>query len=359
MPSVALPDKPLISVLMPVYNAGRYVADAIGSILAQTYPHFELIIADDGSTDGSTDIIREYAARDARIRPLFLKHSGVARTLNTGLSSVRGDLIARMDADDVALPHRFAVQWEWMRRTGVDICGSCVKKFGEEDRLTWYPETHTAICHEMLFRVGLLHPTVLMRAAILKTHSYDEQAKLEDHEIFTRLAPLYRMGNVPQVLLKHRCHKQQLRQAQAAALYKDFRKFRRPYFHALFPEASAEDCIAITQVSEKEPFSTPAELERAGAWLVRLARTPDAFLRQRMADRWQAACQRSSRLGLDCYRLYRQIAPGFGIGPDRGVFKLWLTCVLKLSPESATYLFLTRVKRRLTAPTHGRKQAER
>src|SRR3954454_7619470 len=70
-------DKPLISVVMPVYNAERYVADAINSILTQTYPHFEFIVVDDGSTDGSAAIVRDFAARDARIRPLFMAHGGL------------------------------------------------------------------------------------------------------------------------------------------------------------------------------------------------------------------------------------------------------------------------------------------
>src|SRR5262245_55079183 len=106
--SLGVPAQPLISVVMPVYNAERYVADAIASILAQTYAQFEFIIVDDGSTDGSAAIVRAFAARDARVRPLFLTHYSIGRARNAGIALTQGGLIAHMDADDIALPERLA-----------------------------------------------------------------------------------------------------------------------------------------------------------------------------------------------------------------------------------------------------------
>src|SRR5262245_17472752 len=157
-------DGPLISVVMTVYNAERYVANAIRSVLAQTYPHFELIIADDGSTDGSAAIVRDFASSDDRIHSLILSHGGTARARNAAVGVAGGALIAYMDADDIALPERFATQLTWMRRTGVEVCGSCVKRFGDENSLLWFPEGHAAIRHELVFRIGILLPTLLIHA---------------------------------------------------------------------------------------------------------------------------------------------------------------------------------------------------
>lgn len=339
---------PLISVVMPVYNAERYVANAIRSILEQTYSYFELIIVDDGSTDDTTEIISTFATNDTRIRLICLAHGGGPRAANAGIAVARGKLIARMDADDIALPERFAVQLAWMQKTDVDICGSCIKRFGAEDGLIWFPETHEAIRHELLFRVGILHPTMIIRADILKKHPYDEKTYHDDYELLTRLAPIFRMGNVQQVLLKHRCHTQQSNVVYRDQFIAEQRQFRRTYFHTLFPQATTDDYTAIELAAEKTPAVNPVELELAGKWLARLAQTPDNFLRERMARRWLATCQRSAHLGSACYRLYRQIAPEFGFAAIKGQLKLRLMCTFRCGYESIAYKMLASAKRFLS-----------
>ena len=114
-----------VTVLMPVYNGERYLREAIDSILDQSFRDFEFLILDDGSTDGTADIIRSY--RDERIRflanPERLRLSGA---LNRGMAEARGSFIARMDADDIARPHRLARQLAFLRRNPeVGICGTC------------------------------------------------------------------------------------------------------------------------------------------------------------------------------------------------------------------------------------------
>ncbi|MFM7428012.1 MAG: glycosyltransferase family 2 protein [Elainella sp.] len=104
------PAAPLISVLMPVYNSARYLKPAIDSILAQSFGDFEFLILDDGSTDRSSQILQSYAAQDARIHVTRRENQGVAKSLNQLIAQAQGELIARMDADDIALPDRFARQ---------------------------------------------------------------------------------------------------------------------------------------------------------------------------------------------------------------------------------------------------------
>ena len=101
---------PAISVILPVYNAEAYVREAVESILAQSFTDFELIIINDGSTDGSGAILRELAVRDTRIVLIERPNGGLVSALNDGIESARAELIARMDADDVAMPERFALQ---------------------------------------------------------------------------------------------------------------------------------------------------------------------------------------------------------------------------------------------------------
>src|SRR5688572_25740567 len=105
---------PTVSVVMTVYNTERYVREAVESILGQTFRDFEFIIIDDGSTDSAPAILREYADRDPRIRLVSRPNTGIVRAANEGIALARGNYLARMDSDDVALPHRFEKQVRYL-----------------------------------------------------------------------------------------------------------------------------------------------------------------------------------------------------------------------------------------------------
>src|SRR6185369_4386478 len=124
---------PLISVVLPVYNGEKYLAEAIDSILGQTLTDFELIIIDDGSTDNSLAILKQYKQRDNRIRLIARENRNLATTLNDLIDLAQGEWVARMDQDDIALPHRFEKQLQWLEQTGADICGSSIRFFGTSD----------------------------------------------------------------------------------------------------------------------------------------------------------------------------------------------------------------------------------
>src|SRR3954462_4182724 len=101
--------EPLISVVLPVFDAREHLADAISSIQAQSHRRRELLVLDDGSSDGSPELAEELGKTEERIRVLRVTHGGAAQAVNAGVEAARGDMIARMDADDVAVPERFAV----------------------------------------------------------------------------------------------------------------------------------------------------------------------------------------------------------------------------------------------------------
>ena len=111
-----MPDAPTVSVVMTVYNTERYVGEAVGSVLGQTFGDFEFVIVDDGSTDRSTTILKDFAARDPRIRLVSRPNTGIVAAANEGIGLARGRYLARMDSDDVCLPRRFETQVNYLEQ---------------------------------------------------------------------------------------------------------------------------------------------------------------------------------------------------------------------------------------------------
>lgn len=207
-------DHPLVSVLMPAYNARRYVAEAIGSVLAQTWRDFELLIIDDGSTDDTAAILARHAAADPRVRVLSRRNGGIGAALNDGLVQARGELVARMDADDFCLPQRFARQVEFLRQApDCVLVGSRVLLIDPDGaplfEMADIPTEHEAIDAMLLqARWSIVHPSVMMRRDVVRRIGgyNNDVVPVEDHDLFLRLAEVGRLANLPDVLLRYRKH---------------------------------------------------------------------------------------------------------------------------------------------------------
>ena len=106
IPLGPLPDSPLVSILMPNYNYGQYIGEAIESVLNQTYQNFEIVICDDGSTDNSLEVIRRYAERDSRIKYIAKENGGMASALNVAYRESKGSIVCLLDSDDIFLPDK-------------------------------------------------------------------------------------------------------------------------------------------------------------------------------------------------------------------------------------------------------------
>lgn len=206
-------NKPEISVLMSVYNGADFLSLAIESILTQTFSDFEFIIVDDASTDATPDVIKQYAAKDARIRVITNeKNLGLTKSLNRGLAFAEGKYIARMDADDIALPERFMTQYWFMEEhPSLGALGSAVEVIGEKGRKIG--ERRLAISYEeikakMLFNNQFIHSTLFFRADVLKTvGGYNEDfKKSQDYELMFRISDKYPVANLPEKLLQFRFH---------------------------------------------------------------------------------------------------------------------------------------------------------
>lgn len=208
-------DTPAISVVMSVYNGEVYLAEAVESILAQTFRDFEFIIIDDGSKDRTGLMLAEYARRDERVRVVAQENRGRAESLNRGIEMARAELIARMDADDVALPERLAQQWEFLQaHPEVGLLGTAVENIGPggEKLGTYVPVTEDGDLRQIMLQwCPFRHPTILMRKEIaLKAGGYRKALRdADDYDLWLRMAERARMANLPEPLLCYRFHPDQ------------------------------------------------------------------------------------------------------------------------------------------------------
>jgi glycosyltransferase involved in cell wall biosynthesis len=197
---------------MPVCNAEQYLTESIESILSQTLSDFEFVIIDDGSTDRSPEILEEYARRDARIRLIRRENLGLNTTLSELIGLARGELLARMDADDIALPQRFERQVAFLgAHPEVVVVGSRIAVIdpdGDELMEMCHEESHEEIDRANLMCKGgtISHPAVMMRASAVRgiggyrTNFYFSA----DTDLWLRIAEVGRLHNIQEILLKYR-----------------------------------------------------------------------------------------------------------------------------------------------------------
>jgi glycosyltransferase involved in cell wall biosynthesis len=217
---------PKISVIMPAYNAAAYIAEAIDSVLTQTYTDFEFIIITDPSKDQTLSLIKKFQQADDRIRIIEnVQRRGIAACLNQGLSAAQSPYIARMDADDISLPTRLEKQFVFMEQNPqLGLCGTSYYVLIGNEQYSW--ELVADPRSELFLRCALLHPSVFFRQECLKTHDlfYDESfLYVEDYEFWTRLKHFTALANIPEKLIIYKKHP-----AQASAnQYKNSMQYTR------------------------------------------------------------------------------------------------------------------------------------
>jgi glycosyltransferase involved in cell wall biosynthesis len=206
---------PLVSVIMPVYNAGNFLMEAIESILNQTYQNFEFIIVDDASTDNSFNVINYYAKIDKRIKPLRNKKNlGIAKTINKALSHVKGQFIARMDADDIAMPNRLEKQVEFLiNNPEIGVLGSQMFEINEKNIITnvrKVPLTNKNIKKNLFITQTIQNPTLMVNKKNIPEGilTYDPKfSPVDDLDVFFKLARYTKFANLPNYLIFYRKHK--------------------------------------------------------------------------------------------------------------------------------------------------------
>jgi glycosyltransferase involved in cell wall biosynthesis len=285
---------PTVSVILPVLNGAAYLAEAIASILAQDFDDLELIVVDEQSEDATPRIISDFARRDGRVRRLSIAREPAslsgARADNLGRAEARGRYIARMDCDDIALPCRVSATLQALTGQDLDVCGGQAAYCGARREPVWYPQSQTAIRHELVFRPAIAHTAQLARAEVRRAAPLDETTSADDYEWLTRTALNLRLGNAAADVLRIRVHPGQSSQVRRQRMLQDWMRLRFSYFFRLFPEATSEDFRAVNRIAGHVPIETADALELAGRWMARLADLPDPRLKRRMGERWAAAC---------------------------------------------------------------------
>ena len=246
-------DFPLVSVVIPVFNAAKYVAEALTSITEQAYGgELEIIVLDDASTDGSCACIT--ALGDARIRVVRSEENqGIVWQLNRGITLAQGKYIVRMDADDISLPGRIARQVSFMEaHPRVAACGTWIEVFGRQNFVWRSPTSSEGLRLYALKNSPLAHPTVILRKSVLDAHGLAyKQAFIyvEDYELWNRLAEVGELATLPEVLLRYRMHPAQTGATKAAI------------------QQQAADGLRAAQLRSLGLKLSPADVQRFG-WLM-------------------------------------------------------------------------------------------
>lgn len=308
---------PTVSVVMPVYNAQKYLGEAVDSILSQTFSDFELIILNDGSSDSSHAILSEFVAKDARIvYKNFTRNRGLPSVLNDGIRISHGRYIARMDQDDISLPERLEKQVNYLQiHPEVGICGSWAEIIGERaGEILKYPCAHDEIYAKMLFENALVHPTVMMRSSVIRQHGllYDTLAThIEDYELWSRALPLVCFANISEPLLQYRLHG-----ANTVDLHADKQHEARAIIYSRFlsrlhieytpSDLLLHEKIGIFQYSQDYVFlqNTYRWLEKIFSANTRVNLIEPSALRAEHGARWTQICSFSQERP---YRVFLQI----------------------------------------------------
>lgn len=226
---------PLVSVLMTAYNAEKYIALAIQSILDQTYKNFEFIIVEDCSKDNTWEIIKDYAEKDKRIIAIRNEvNLNAGGSSNKGLKMCKGKYIVRMDADDWSFPYRIEKQVDFMEKHeklvcsggSIILCNENLEEIGKRK----YPLEHNAILKNILRFNPIPHPASIWRTdEIQKTHGYPTKLGVsEDYCLVLEVSQYGELGNIEDELIKYRIHKKsesnnKMRKQQLTTVYLSYK----------------------------------------------------------------------------------------------------------------------------------------
>jgi|AntRauTorckE5430_2_1112549.scaffolds.fasta_scaffold01969_4 glycosyltransferase involved in cell wall biosynthesis len=265
-----------ISVIMPVYNMERYLQEAIRSILIQTYTDFEFIIINDESTDDGLKIIKSF--KDKRIRLIQNeKNIGLIKTLNKGIDLAKGEYIARMDADDIALPERLQKQFNLLEiRPNYALVGSQATLIFNH-RLSYNRfnmETNPQLLKLMsLFFSPFLHPTVMIRTSILKEFQYDINFPIaEDYHLWTNLLKRQYIGtNLKESLLLYRIHENNVSTVRQQEKLESIRKIYQLNLQTISLNYTPNELYTYLKVSDAYSVSlTKIEFAEIKNWLIKI-----------------------------------------------------------------------------------------
>ena len=266
---------PRVSFILPIYNGGRYLRETLESLFAQTFSDFEIVAVNDGSTDETAEILRE--VHDPRVRVIARENRGLVASLNEAIGAARGELLARIDADDICMPWRLERQVGFLdAHADISVAGSAIETFGGERVETIvYPDRPAAT---MLFRSAMAHPSVMIRKSMLEKHGlqYREPYRCaQDYDLWCRcIVRGVGIRNMPEPLIRYRMHAGQITQALAEPTQVEGEAIRAEFVRTMLPEASGADLTLHNAIARNQFVATEEFVSRASAWLAQLGSSP-------------------------------------------------------------------------------------
>ncbi len=234
---------PQISVLMSVYNAENDLKNSVESILNQTYTNFEFIIINDGSTDGSLDILEKYAAKDQRICLVNQENTGLTRALNNGVKLSKGKYIARQDADDISYPKRFEMQVELMScDSSIVLCGgNCDDLYEDGSKGVWGSYNSDELQKIVFLKTVFAHSTVMMRSDVcVDFGGYDESFKTsQDMDLWMRFAKKGKLAMVEEPVIQRKIRAESISNKRRWRQFYDASRARWRHNHGIINKMHA------------------------------------------------------------------------------------------------------------------------
>ena len=331
---------PKVMVLMPVYNGEKYIKDAVDSILSQTYRDFEFLIINDGSTDGSMEVLKTY--KDPRIHIVHNeKNLGVILTLNKGIDLAQGEYIARMDCDDISLPERLEKQVSFMdAHPEIAACGTWLETMDTRESILRYPVAPDIIKCRLLFENSMAHPSTIIRTHILREDNlrYDPDYKhAEDYQFWVKISRRHLLTNIDEVLYRYRIHDKNVSVVHKGVQLDSANKVRKGQLMDLGIEATEEKLALHSDISMWKSQISEEFLSKAHGWLTEIQKANERSriynpqtLQGELARRWYAMCSKAATRGLKTWRIFYD-SP---LGDSMQKIKLLLKCGLKYGGEN-------------------------
>ncbi|WP_299454314.1 glycosyltransferase family A protein [uncultured Microscilla sp.] len=335
-------DQPLVSVVMPVYNASPYLTQSMQSILNQTYANFEFIIIDDGSTDDSLKVIEKYTDRRIQVYQ-HSQNQGVIAALNQGFGMAKGKYIARMDADDYCEITRFEKQVYLMEaQPDIDLCGTWVAYVSQHSKTTTQlPVNSEAIKAFLLWGNSIMHATTMFRRSfLLKHHLKFEQGFVhaEDYDLWTRCLAIAQFINIPEVLYHIRQNNQQVSVRFKALQIKNTQLIHQRQLQTLGINPTPQELDLHYTCTRSELSQSVETLQQLSGWLLKLHRQnrakpiyPEPAFTNLLKSIWSKHTAGQTHLGKRFFQLIgqNQLSP-YHQWSHWQRFRFWLKSMLRL-----------------------------
>lgn len=313
-------NQPLVSVLLPAYNAEKFILEAVLSMTSQTYSNLEIIVINDGSTDGTEEKINKI--KDNRIKLIRNEvNLGLIGTLNKGISLCNGKYIARMDADDISAPDRIELQVQRMEENShFGICGTWFETYRGTELVgaSKYSSSNDDIQIHQLYQIHLCHGTSIFRKEVLDNFKFDKDySHAEDFELWSRIKKQYKMTNIQAPLYRVNIHGENV-----SVLNNDtqnsntLRVISSQLEYIIKNNVPEETAILYRKLCESDFNLKIQEIEALGVLITELIKgsgvlnldDPNSY-KNYLSNKWEHLCYNNLKKDSTIIRIWKQFTP--------------------------------------------------